>query len=84
MGIRKTLLLGASILMLAGCGSHLSKEQVIDYGEIGYSGIVSYIVVGYQTHWEDMDPSEMNLSPVYTYCSPPCRIHEEGHRLRRL
>ena len=66
---RKSLLLGASFLMLTGCGSHLTKEQVIDYGEIGYSDIVSYIVVGYQTNWEDMDPKEMNLSPVYTYSS---------------
>lgn len=55
--------------MLTGCGSHLTKEQVIEYGEIGYSDIVSYIVVGYQTNWEDMDPKEMNLSPVYTYSS---------------
>lgn len=70
MKIKDLLLLGASILMLAGCGSRLTREQVIDYGEIGYADIVSYIVVGYQTHWEDMDPKEMNLSPVYTYSSP--------------
>lgn len=70
MEIKKSHLLGASILMLAGCGSHLTKEQVIDYGEIGYADIVSYIVVGYQTDWKDMDPKEMNLSPVYTYSSP--------------
>lgn len=70
MEIIKAHLLGASILMLAGCGSHLTKEQVIDYGEIGYADIVSYIVVGYQTDWKDMDPKEMNLSPVYTYSSP--------------
>ena len=70
MGIRRTFLLAASALALAACGTHLSREEVIDYGEIGYSDIVSYIVVGYQTHWEDMDPTEMNLSPVYTYSSP--------------
>lgn len=70
MGIRRTFLLAASALVLAACGTHLSREEVIDYGEIGYSDIVSYIVVGYQTHWEDMDPKEMNLSPVYTYSSP--------------
>lgn len=50
----------------------LTKEEVIDYGEIGFSDIVSYIVVGYQSHWEDMDPAEMNLSSVYRYCSPYC------------
>lgn len=70
MGIRRSFFLAASALVFSACGTHLSKEEVIDYGEIGYSDIVSYIVVGYQTHWEDMDPSEMNLSPVYTYCSP--------------
>ena len=70
MEIRKSLLLGASIMMLTGCSPRLTKEQVIDYGEIGYSDIVSYIVVGYQTNWEEMDPKEMNLSTVYTYSSP--------------
>ena len=65
-------LLGASILMLTGCGSHLTREQVVDYGEIGFSDIVSYIVVGYQSHWEDMNPDEMDLSSVYCYCSPYC------------
>lgn len=68
--MRKTLLLVVSFLMLASCGSRLTREQVIDYGEIGYSDIVSYIVVGYQTLWEDMDPKEMNLSPVYVFSSP--------------
>ena len=48
--------------MLTGCGAHLTKEQVIDYGEIGYSDIVSYIVTGYQTNWVDMDPKEMTSS----------------------
>lgn len=69
MGIRKSLLLGASVLMLIACGPHMTKEEVIDYGDIGYSDIISYIVVGYQTGWEDMDPKEMNLSPVYAYSS---------------
>ena len=69
MDVRKSFLLGASILMLTACGPHMTKEEVIDYGEIGYSDIISYIVVGYQTNWEDMDPKEMNLSPVYTYSS---------------
>lgn len=68
--IRKAVLLAGSALMLSACAAHMSKEEVIDYGEIGYSDIVSYIVVGYQTNWEDMDPKEMNLSPAYTYSSP--------------
>lgn len=61
-------------LLLASCGSQpkLTKAEVIDYGEIGFSDIVSYIVVGYQSHWEEMNPDEMGLSSVYCYCSPYC------------
>ena len=70
----KSVIVTASALLLASCGGpKLTKEEIIDRGEIGYSGIVSYIVVGYQCNWENMDPSaEMNLSSVYTYCSPYC------------
>lgn len=70
---RFTLIL-ATALVIAGCGRQkLSKEEVIDYGEIGFSDVVSYIVVGYQTNWEDMDPAEeMKLSGVYRYSSPYC------------
>lgn len=70
MGIRKTFYVAAAVLSAAACGNHLTKGQVIEYGEIGYADIVSYIVVGYQTGWKDMDPGEMNLSPVYSYSSP--------------
>ena len=66
------LLSGVLLLLSCGCQPKLSKEEVIDYGEIGFSDIVSYIVVGYQSHWEDMDPDEMKLSSVYRYCSPYC------------
>lgn len=71
--IQSAILITAA-LVLASCGGpELTKEEVIDYGEIGFSDIVSYIVVGYQTNWEDMDPSEeMKLSSVYAYCSPYC------------
>lgn len=64
----------AAVLLLASCGSQpkLTKAEVIDYGEIGFSDIVSYIVVGYQSHWKDMNPDEMDLSSVYCYCSPYC------------
>lgn len=70
---RLTLIL-AAVLIIAGCGSpKLTKEEVIDYGEIGFADIVSYIVVGYQCGWEDMDPAaEMQLSNVYAYSSPYC------------
>ena len=70
----ESVILLAGVLFFASCSGQpkLTKEEVIDYGEIGFSDIVSYIVVGYQSHWEDMDPDEMNISSVYRYCSPYC------------
>ena len=70
MKIRNTLLALAALLALAGCGNRLTKEQVVEYGETGYSDIISFIVVGFQSHWDEMSPEEMNLSSVYSYCSP--------------
>lgn len=70
--MKKILLTLVAALLLCACGENdkkLTKEEIIDYGEIGYSDIISYIVVGYQTGWEDMTPEEMNLSPVYAYSS---------------
>lgn len=71
--INSAILLAVA-LSFVSCGNQpkLTKEEVIDYGEIGFSDIVSYIVVGYQSHWEDMNPDEMGLSSVYCYCSPYC------------
>ena len=69
MFMSKFLIVLVSAIAFTGCGNRLTKEQIADYGEIGYSDIVSFIVVGYQTRWEEMSPEEMNLSPVYTYCS---------------
>lgn len=61
--------------ILASCGScapKLSQEEIIDFAEIAFSDIVSFIVVGYQSHWEDTNPDEMELSSVYAYSSPYC------------
>lgn len=70
--MKKVILAMASAVIMASCGSgpQLTREQIIEYGEIAYSDIVSYIVVGFQTNWDGMDPSEMKLSPVYSYSSP--------------
>lgn len=70
--IKSIMVLAAALAMVACGGSKkLTKEQIIEYGEIAYSGIVSYIVQGYQSNWVLMDPAaEMNLSPVYSYSSP--------------
>ena len=72
--MKKIIATIATVLIFVSCGNRqkLTKEEVIDYGEIGFSDIVSYIVVGYQSHWEDMNPDEMDLSSVYCYCSPYC------------
>lgn len=37
-----------------------------------YDGIVSFIAKGCQSKWDGMDPADMDLSPVYRYCSPAC------------
>ena len=74
MTMKRISFILATVLIIAGCGrQRLTKEEVIDYGEIGLSDIVSYIVVGYQENWEGMDPAEeMKLSSVYRYSSPYC------------
>ncbi|MCQ2143886.1 MAG: hypothetical protein MJY56_07445 [Bacteroidales bacterium] len=76
MKVIKSTVLAAAVLILASCSNgtqKMSKEEAVGYGEIGYSDIISYIVVGYQTGWEDMDPAdEMGLSNVYKYSSPYC------------
>ena len=75
MKIIKSSILLATILMLTSCGSgrqKLTREEIIDYGEIGYSDIISFIVVGYQSGWEEISTDEMELSSVYTYRSPYC------------
>ena len=59
----------AAALALASCGPGLTREQALDYGQIGYADIVSFIVEGYQCRWKGMDPEELGLSPVYRYGS---------------
>lgn len=68
--MKAALLLTASAMMLVCCGPRMTREQIVDCGETAYSDIVSYIVEGFQSHWEDACPQEMDLSSVYTYCSP--------------
>lgn len=67
-----SVLILVSAILLAGCGNKtkLTKEQIIDYGEIGYSDVISFIVIGFQSHWGGMSPDELSLSSVYTYNSP--------------
>lgn len=70
----KLLMIAAAIaaVSFAGCknvdkGSNPSMKEM---GEIGYSDIISYIVEGYQDHWDEGTPEDLGLSDVYGYCSP--------------
>lgn len=71
--MKKILTLTAAALALAGCGNtggKLSQAEIEEYGEIGYADIVSFIIQGYQTLWAEGGPEELELSSVYSYCSP--------------
>lgn len=79
-----TILLAASILAIAGCGSNgrnngrdnatadnpATEEDFVECGRTGYADIVSFIVQGFQAGWEGMSPEDQGLSPVYSYSSP--------------
>lgn len=84
--LKNSMLMLASVMMIAACGGSgdskgrvrsadriaetLTKEQVIEYGEIGYADLISAIVEGYQSHWAEIVPEALGLSPVYGYSSP--------------
>lgn len=51
-------------------GNGMTEQEVADYGEIGYADIVSFIVQGFQCHWDSMNPEDQGLSPIYRYESP--------------
>lgn len=64
--MKERIFLFVSILALSGC----ARKPGFDVNEvfgIGYSDVVSYIVQGYQCHWEGMNPEEMGISDVYCY-----------------
>ena len=60
--MRKTLLLTVPFLILASCGPRLAREQVIDYGEIGYSDLAKpkQLCGGY-TEQREMTDEEMEM-----------------------
>ncbi len=47
-----------------------SNEDYMEYFGIGYSDLISFIVNGYQTHWESCSPEDNGLSSIYKYESP--------------
>jgi len=53
----------AIVFLATACG----RKDYMEYFGIGYSDVVEYIVHGYQTHWDGMNPSETDLSDVYRY-----------------
>jgi len=53
----------------------------------GYSDLISFIVQGYQMHWEGFSPEDMELSPVYRYESETggfAQIDIDGDGLEEL
>jgi len=46
---------------------HRHKVDYMEFFGIGYSDMISFVVQGYQCHWQNMSPESMDLSPVYAY-----------------
>ena len=71
--MKKTILIAASILTMAGCGNRnankAAEENMVENGRIGYADLVSFICQGYECNWADMSPEEQGLSQVYSYSS---------------
>ena len=71
--MKRIIIITATILTIAGCGSrsgrNASEENMIENGKIGYADIVSFLVQGFQCGWDGMSPEDQGLSPVYSYCS---------------
>jgi len=61
----KRLALIVMAAAVAGCSQNPEKYK--EYCDIAYSDIISFLVQGYQSHWENMSPEDMDLSPVYGY-----------------
>ena len=69
----------ALLALASSCNTRNAvQENIVD---VNYDDIVSFIVKGYQCHWNGMDPEDMGLSPVYSYLSPnagSCRADIDG------
>lgn len=44
-------------------------EDMVEYGEIGFADLVSFLVQGFQCKWDGMSPEDQGLSSVYSYNS---------------
>jgi len=66
MKLPKTLLIALCCTVLIGC------KGKVDYTEYftGYDDRISYIVEGYQMHWDGFSPENLELSYIYKYESP--------------
>ena len=63
-----TILLATAVI-LSAC-SHRTSQDFSEYRDMAYSDIISPLVVGYSTHWDEFSPKDCGLSDVYGYESP--------------
>lgn len=56
-----------AVILLAGCKS---EEDYSEFCDIAYSDVISTLVTGCASHWEEFLPGEAGLSAVYGYESP--------------
>jgi len=66
------LLLIAFGCVAIGLFLHFESSDVEDYTEYftGYDDRISFIVEGYQMHWDGFSPEDLELSYIYKYESP--------------
>lgn len=73
--MKKKVFIPLLLLLLCGVAAGIlcigrGQKDFSEYCGIGYSDIISSIVVGYQTHWVEGGPEDQGLSNVYRYESP--------------
>lgn len=62
--------LAGTVLTVRKVRSIHIQDDFMEYFGIGYSDIVSFIVQGYQCHWDGIDPDDGGVSGVLRYESP--------------
>lgn len=65
---KKAIAVLAAALVVCGAAVaalKVNSRDFSEYCETAYSDIISSLVIGYQTHWEEGSPESLGLSPVY-------------------
>lgn len=77
----------AVALALLCSGARDAQPQAPDTAFAGYGDILTFVSQGFKSHWEESDPADQGLSPVYRYCSPAggyCLIDLSGDGVQEL